>query len=46
MENAIEVKGLQKSFKQLHVLKGVDFKYLLTFSKLCITIYNTKFRKS
>ena len=26
MGNAIEVKGLQKSFKQLHVLKGVDFK--------------------
>ena len=25
MENAIEVKGLQKSFKHLHVLKGVDF---------------------
>ena len=25
MEKAIEVKGLQKSFKQLHVLKGVDF---------------------
>ena len=26
MENkAIQVKGLQKSFKQLHVLKGVDF---------------------
>ncbi|MCI1955304.1 MAG: ATP-binding cassette domain-containing protein [Oscillospiraceae bacterium] len=24
-ESAIEVKGLQKSFKQLHVLKGVDF---------------------
>jgi ABC-2 type transport system ATP-binding protein len=23
--NAIEVKGLQKSYKQLHVLKGVDF---------------------
>ena len=25
MEKAIEVKGLQKSFKELHVLKGVDF---------------------
>src|SRR5512139_3765661 len=26
MQNqAIQVKGLQKSFKQLHVLKGVDF---------------------
>ena len=25
MEKAIEVKKLQKSFKQLHVLKGVDF---------------------
>jgi ABC-2 type transport system ATP-binding protein len=25
MEKAIQVKGLQKSFKQLHVLKGVDF---------------------
>lgn len=25
MENAIEVKGLNKSYKQLHVLKGVDF---------------------
>jgi len=25
MEKAIEVKGLQKSFKKLHVLKGVDF---------------------
>ena len=25
MEKAIEVKGLQKSYKQLHVLKGVDF---------------------
>lgn len=25
MEKAIEVKGLQKSFKQLHVLKCVDF---------------------
>ncbi len=25
MENAIEVKGLQKSFKKLHVLEGVDF---------------------
>ncbi|MBE6828783.1 MAG: ABC transporter ATP-binding protein, partial [Ruminococcaceae bacterium] len=24
-ETAIHVKGLQKSFKQLHVLKGVDF---------------------
>src|SRR5918996_6159410 len=23
--NSIEVKGLQKSYKQLHVLKGVDF---------------------
>lgn len=22
---AIQVKGLQKSYKQLHVLKGVDF---------------------
>lgn len=25
MEKAIEVKGLQKSYKQFHVLKGVDF---------------------
>ena len=25
MENAIEVKGLQKSFKDTEVLKGVDF---------------------
>lgn len=25
MEEAIEAKGLQKSFKKLHVLKGVDF---------------------
>lgn len=25
MENAIEVEGLQKSYKKLHVLKGVDF---------------------
>jgi len=25
MEKAIEVKGLRKSFKQIHVLKGVDF---------------------
>ncbi|KNZ40900.1 ABC transporter ATP-binding protein [Acetobacterium bakii] len=25
MEKAIQVKGLQKSFKQLHVLNGVDF---------------------
>ena len=25
MEKAIQVKGLQKSFKELHVLKGVDF---------------------
>ena len=25
MENAIQVKGLQKSYKKLHVLKGVDF---------------------
>lgn len=25
MEKVIEVKGLQKSFKQLHVLKSVDF---------------------
>lgn len=25
MEKAIEVKGLQKSFKKLHVLNGVDF---------------------
>lgn len=25
MERSIEVKGLQKSFKQLHILKGVDF---------------------
>jgi len=25
VEKAIEVKGLQKSFKKLHVLKGVDF---------------------
>ena len=25
MENAIEVNGLQKSYKKLHVLKGVDF---------------------
>ena len=26
MQNqAIQVKGLQKSYKQLHVLKGVDF---------------------
>ncbi|PWJ50426.1 ABC transporter ATP-binding protein [Faecalicatena contorta] len=25
MEKAIEAKGLQKSFKKLHVLKGVDF---------------------
>jgi len=25
MEQAIEVKGLQKSYKKLHVLKGVDF---------------------
>ncbi len=25
MEKAIEVKGLQKSYKQHHVLKGVDF---------------------
>lgn len=25
MEKAIEVKGLRKSYKQLHVLKGVDF---------------------
>ena len=23
--NSIQVKGLQKSYKQLHVLKGVDF---------------------
>lgn len=26
MEKAIEIKGLQKSYKQLHVLKGVDFR--------------------
>ena len=25
METAIQVKGLQKSYKKLHVLKGVDF---------------------
>jgi ABC-2 type transport system ATP-binding protein len=25
MEKAIEVKGLQKSYKEIHVLKGVDF---------------------
>ena len=25
MEKAIGVKGLQKSYKKLHVLKGVDF---------------------
>lgn len=25
MEKAIQVKGLQKSYKELHVLKGVDF---------------------
>jgi ABC-2 type transport system ATP-binding protein len=25
MEKAIQVKGLQKSYKKLHVLKGVDF---------------------
>jgi len=25
MQNAIQVKGLQKSYRQLHVLKGVDF---------------------
>jgi len=25
MEKAIEVRGLQKSYKQLHVLKVVDF---------------------
>src|SRR5919109_2990256 len=25
MEKAIEVKGLRKSYKDLHVLKGVDF---------------------
>ncbi|RPD40522.1 ABC transporter ATP-binding protein [Chitinophaga barathri] len=25
MENSIQVKGLQKSYRQLHVLKGVDF---------------------
>jgi len=25
MENAIQVEGLQKSYKKLHVLKGVDF---------------------
>ncbi|MDR6568279.1 ATP-binding cassette domain-containing protein [Chitinophaga ginsengisegetis] len=25
MQNSIQVKGLQKSYKQLHVLKGVDF---------------------
>jgi ABC-2 type transport system ATP-binding protein len=25
MEKAIEVKGLQKSYKKLHVLKGIDF---------------------
>ena len=25
-ESAIQVKGLQKSYKQLHVLKGIDFK--------------------
>lgn len=25
MQNAIQVRGLQKSYKQLHVLKGVDF---------------------
>ncbi len=25
MEKAIQVKGLQKSYKQIHVLKGVDF---------------------
>ncbi len=25
MQNSIEVKGLQKSYRQLHVLKGVDF---------------------
>jgi ABC-2 type transport system ATP-binding protein len=25
VEKAIEVKGLQKSFKKLHILKGVDF---------------------
>ena len=25
MKKAIEVKGLQKSYKKLHVLKGVDF---------------------
>ena len=24
MQNSIQVKGLQKSYKQLHVLKGVD----------------------
>jgi ABC-2 type transport system ATP-binding protein len=25
MEKAIQVKGLQKSYQKLHVLKGVDF---------------------
>lgn len=25
MQNSIQVKGLQKSYRQLHVLKGVDF---------------------
>ena len=25
MEKSIQVKGLQKSYKKLHVLKGVDF---------------------
>ena len=25
MEKAIDVKGLQKSYNKLHVLKGVDF---------------------
>ena len=25
MEKAIQVKGLQKSYKKLYVLKGVDF---------------------
>jgi ABC-type polar amino acid transport system ATPase subunit len=45
MKKAIEVRGLQKSFKKLHVLKGVDFEYLLTYHRLCITIYNTKLRK-
>ncbi len=25
MQNSIQVKGLQKSYRELHVLKGVDF---------------------